>query len=267
MRCTSVVLAALCLQAASLNAQQYRRTPGDTLRYRETSRITTQSDSPNGSVSIGIESSGLLSIAFLPADSARVWYDTITTKIDSPMGDMGGDVARQLMKKPFTIRFGPNGSVETVSAPSIQSPGGPMIMQNAFHEWFPRLPAAIAIGTVWQDTLKGEISPMPELTTKSTSIRHFRVARDSTVSGLRVLVIETTGTTETSGGGSMGGVTVTSNLKGDFTGVILYAPNPGIIVARISQSKMDGTTEMSGSMSMSMPQRSQIESRVELIRK
>ena len=267
MRCTSVFLAALCLQAATLNAQQYRRTPGDTLRYRETSKITTQSDSPNGAMTIGIESSGLISIAFLPADSARVWYDTIHTRIDSPMGDIGGEFARQLMKKPFTIRFGPNGSVETVSSPFVQSPGGPMAMQNAFHEWFPKLPARIAVGTVWQDTLKGEMSPMPELTTKSTSIRRFRVARDSTVSGLRVFVIETTGTTETSGGGNMGGITVTSNLKGEFTGVILYAPNPGIIVARTSQSRMDGTTEMSGSVSMSMPQRSLIESRVELIRK
>jgi hypothetical protein len=123
MRYTSVVLAVLCLQSTTLNAQQYRRTPGDTLRYRETSKMTTQSDSPNGSVSIGIESSGQISIAFLPADSARVWYDTIHTKIDSPMGDIGADLARQLIKKPFTIRFGPNGSVETVSSPFIQSPG------------------------------------------------------------------------------------------------------------------------------------------------
>jgi hypothetical protein len=142
-----------------------------------------------------------------------------------------------------------------------------MMMQIAFHKWFPKLPGAIAVGTVWQDTLKGEISPTPEFTTNSTSIRRFRVARDSTVSGMRVLVIETTDTTETSGGGSMGGITVTSNLKGELTGVILYAPNPGIIVARTTQSKMDGTTEMSGAMSMSMPQRSQLESRVELIRK
>jgi hypothetical protein len=80
-----------------------------------------------------------------------------------------------------------------------------MMMQNAFHEWF-LLPGNIAIGTVWQDTLKGEIS--------HAGIHHeidldptFRVARDSTVSGMRVLVIETAGTTETSGGGTMGGLT------------------------------------------------------------
>jgi hypothetical protein len=267
MRTLPIVIAAVTLQASALHAQQYKRTPGDTLRYRETSRMTTSADGPTGAATINIESSGLIVITFLRGDSARVWYDSINAKIDSPMGDLGGDLARQMVNQPFTLRFLPDGTVETVSAPSMQGPAGGMVAQNAFHEWFPKLPAGLAIGSAWQDTVKTEMSPMPELKVNATTLRRFRVARDSTVAGLRVFVIETTGTSETTSTGSMSGMNIVSTLKGEFTGTILYAPNPGIVVGRASLTKMEGVTEMSGAMSMTMPQRSTMDARLELVRK
>jgi hypothetical protein len=108
---------------------------------------------------------------------------------------------------------------------------------------------------------------MPGLTANSTSIRGFRVARDSSAFGMRVFVIETTITQEMKSSGEMSGIVVNSTMKGEFSGTILFAPNPGIIVGRSSSGSMEGITEMSGAMSMSLPSRSQMEARSELVRR
>jgi hypothetical protein len=143
----TLLLISACLLPATLHAQKYARTPGDTLRYRETSKITSSSETPNGPITMVMETGGLVSLAFFTGDTARVWYDSLMTKMDSPMGNIGDEYVQQMLKKPFTLRFLPNGNVELVSAPSIQGPTGSIaMMQNGFHEWFPKLPANLTIG-------------------------------------------------------------------------------------------------------------------------
>jgi hypothetical protein len=262
----------LCLQAggaaAQQTAQQYKRARIDTLRYRETTKQTTQSDMPNGAINVNVDLNGVVALAFMRGDTARMWYDSVNAKIDSPMGDVGGDLANQLVRKPFMLRFSPNGRVRLISAPAVESPAGPSMMERGFSEWFPRLPAKpLAVGTEWQDTAVENLQPAPGMKTTKTTVMRYKVTGDSTAAGLKVFVIEAVGTSESKGTGSMGAVTVNNTGNTEINGTILFAPDPGIMVSRTTRTKEDSKSEMSGRATMSLPSHTQLESRIELIKK
>ena len=266
------VVIALCLRAGGVaaqeTAQQYKRVRTDTLRYRETTKQTTQSDMPTGAINVNVDLSGVIALAFMRGDTARMWYDSVNARIDSPMGDVGGDLANQLVRKPFVLRFSPNGRVRTISAPLVESPAGPSMMERGFSEWFPRLPAKpLAVGTEWQDTAVENLQPAPGMKTTKTTVMRYRVTGDSTTAGLKVLVIDVVGTAETKGTGSMGTVTMNSTGKTEINGIILFAPDPGVMVSRTTRTKEDSKSEMSGRATMSLPSHTQQETRIELIRK
>src|SRR5262245_40074362 len=99
-------------------------------------------------------------------------------------------------------------------------------MENGFAGWFPHLPAALNVGVEWTDTTKAEsdFAAFANLKTKTTEILHYRVARDSTVGDLRVLVIDVAGTSDSTGSGGDGGDVIAFTFKGETSGRMLYAP-------------------------------------------
>src|SRR5262245_58858756 len=116
----ALVVSALCLQAPAARAQQYSHKPGETLHYRQVSKITNQADGPNGPINLESTSNALITVAFLPGDTARIWYDSLDTNIDSPVGKAASPYLRQMVGNPFLIQFRPNGDVIPLTTPTVE---------------------------------------------------------------------------------------------------------------------------------------------------
>src|SRR5688572_2770468 len=154
----ALVLVAAWTTGAAAQSGTYRRTPGDTLRYRSTmSGVTDTEGSPTGPMQISMTGETTMVLAFAPADTVRLWMEKGSMKMTSPMGAMSPPLDAMLNKQ-WIARMTSNGKMNLVTKPALPTdgmPGGDVLgalMPQAM-QLFPVLPAEpLRVGLSWPDS-------------------------------------------------------------------------------------------------------------------
>lgn len=245
----NLLLLALSLPTAvTAQAAAYRRTPGDTLRFREvtTSEITLRT--PRGDLPMRSGHDALIAVTFLPGDSARAWYDGLTLEASGPAGTQR-PATRAALRQPFTLAFDARGNVRTLAAPTFPASfRGITDLTHQFDDFFLRLPAQpLRVGLAWTDSVARRDSARSRYT-RTTGVAHYRVERDTTVGTRRGVVIAMRQTVRIENGGPVEGqpLTAESVLEGGDEGVFVYAPSEGRILGRTRTGEVRGTVTFRG---------------------
>lgn len=186
----------------------------------------------------------------------EVKIDTLSTKIDSPMGASGGLIT-DLAGKSFNMLLAPNGKeIDLKEAEKLTySSQGSMEtnVAESFFDYFPDMPVkSIKPGDTWisNDTIK--------MKTGSGSVKQIVNSNNKfegiiNMEGVDCAKITATHTGTREQQGEAQGMDI--NIKGDFTGTseLYFDMKDGYLVKEISTSKMIGTLDISGAQNMSMP--------------
>lgn len=262
----TVATVAVLLAAPSVGAQggraaaapAYRRAPNDTVRLREVSTSEAVLRGPQGEIPITTRHDAVVAVAFLRGDSARAWYEQLTVEATGPQGTQRPESGPAL-RQPFTLRFDARGRVETLATPEFpESFRGITDLRHQFADFFLRLPASpLRAGLVWSDTVQRRDSTA---TTgqwmRSRSAMRYRVVGDTTVDGVRGVIIALHQDVRIEAGGPVPGqqgMTAESLLEGPDDGIFVFSPGAGRILGRHRTGELAGTltfTTPQGPMSM-----------------
>jgi hypothetical protein len=240
--------------ATPLGAQHlaYDRTAGDTLHFRETTRIDGVVHGAAGDNAFALTRQSTVAFAFGTGDALQAWYEAFT--IDGS-GALGGQHASgdSLLHVPFTLKMTPNGRVQTVHAPAI--PRSMRLIAELpvqFDDFFPRLPASgatVTKGASWSDTATttdGEVGGP-----RRTSIRritHYHADHDSIVAGQRTVVITLKSELRLEAQAQMqqAPFVVSLLLTGNEDGTALFSVSQGRLLARERNGELHGALTYKG---------------------
>ncbi len=112
------------------------------------------------------------------------------------------------------------------------------------HEFFPRLPGGpVSPGATWTDTIRYDVDT-DQGGTSSTSVMAYTLRGDTVVDGTALLKVTFQGTSDVTGSGMTEGMEVIQVSTGTFTGMFLWDPARGVLVAQEASGNMTGTTEV-----------------------
>lgn len=266
-----LLLVALVLLPAALHAQapQYRRAAGDTVRYREVTQATSEITSPQGGLTLSSVHDARLAVAFARGDTARAWYEALTLRSEFPGGEQVPATA-PLLGKPFVLTMDARGGVETLSVPEFpQDVSEASDLTHQFNDFFVRLPAsALRPGLEWTDTTRRETPNAAGRTVRTTRIGRFRVRGDTTVGGVRAVVVEArmNNRVETAGPSPTPGIELRTVQEGTETGLFVFSPERGRLLARRRTGSLEGHIEfIGGPQPMKLPQKMKYESTIEIL--
>jgi hypothetical protein len=255
-----LLAAAIAVLPAPLLAQAaaYRRDPADTVRLREITTGETVVRTPQGDVPLGSRQQSLIAVTFLPGDSARAWYEDLDLEASSPRiveHPPTGSVLRQ----PFALRFDSRGRVQTLATPAFPPALGRIAdLRHQFDDYFLRLPAApLAPGLTWADTVTRRDSTAAGSYSRTTGAAQYRVERDTTVGGVRGVVVSVRQRLRLENGGPIEGqgITAASVMEGTDEGLWVFAPAEGRILGRAHSGDLSGTVVLRGGVApVTMPQ-------------
>jgi len=263
---TSAVV--LTILPASLVAQNaYRRTPGDTLRYDERTKIISAAQTPMGEMTTEANSEGATTFAFRTADSVTVTLHPTKLTMKLPTGEyspeMGGFTGSS-----YEVLMKPNGELKVLSQPDLpEALAGINSSVNAL-DFFVRLPAKrLSSGAVWTDTAEFHDSTAV-MRMKIRRVASYKVEKDTVVDGSRAWIIAGTGdgSLESAGSGTTAGgsVEVSMTIKDTDRAVITH---DGLMLSRDLVMEQSGVSRIvMASMPMDMPVTGTIELKRRLVR-
>jgi hypothetical protein len=209
-----------------------------------------------GSMSMRATSESTLGISFAQSPNG-VQVTTTFQEVDASMSQpMGGnlsasesDIEGDLV---FTIDKTGKGTVVTL--PEVKGSAEQLVSPASFvHEFFPGLPGrAVNPGEMWTDTVSFEVSTS-QGDVASTSVTTYTLVGDTVVDGASLLYITYESDTDVAGNAMTEGVEVVQNFSGDVTGMFLWDPARGLMVANESTADMDGTVEVPAAGMPPMP--------------
>ena len=232
--------------AAAATAPAYRRAPNDTVRLREVTVSEAVLRGPQGEIPITTRHDAVVAVVFLPGDSARAWYEQLMLESASPQGTQRPETGPAL-RQPFTLRFDARGRVQTLATPKFpESFSGITDLSFQFADFFLRLPSSpLRPGLAWSDTVQRRDSASE--TGRWSRVRaamRYRVERDTTVDGVRGVVIALHQDVRLEAGGPVPGqqgMTAESLLEGPDDGIFVFSPGAGRILGRRRTGEMTGT--------------------------
>ncbi len=241
------------LTAVSLSAQDpgsnYRRTPGDTLRYHEVTTSTTEFTTPQGTVPLESSHDARMSIAFGTADTAYAWYDVLQVSARSPQGERTPSTAGALGMV-FVLLIDRQGSIQTLSAPEFPDEfEGVTDLTRQFDDYLvPVRPHALRMGAEWTDTLAMRDSTAAGRVYAMHRVRSHRVRGDTVVGGERLLVLQITSTDslDVKAPGARPGVSICNVMRGTEQGIALLSPQRGVLVSRSREGEYSGEMHLLG---------------------
>lgn len=271
MRRAVLLLLAAALLPAAVHAQapQYRRGPGDTLRYREVTRTFSVITSPRGPITLRNNHDARIALAFATGDTARAWYEALALRDTSPDGERVPQTG-PLLGRPFVLTLGARGGVATLSVPPFPADVAEMTdLSHQFADFFVRLPAVpLRPGVEWTDTTQSEAPNATGTTVRRTRIGSYRVRGDTTIGGSRAVVIETRmrNRMEWWGPSATPGRTLNTLLEGVETGTMVFAPASGRMIRRARTATLRGHIEIVGGQApVRIPQKVTYESTIDLL--
>lgn len=164
----------------------YAWAPGETLRYRLTSETSA----------MGMEEQRLqrrlrarIGVAFAEEGRATARIEEAREEVrgtDPPVRRAGPEVAGQ----PVALAVGRLG-VDSIVGDASSLPVGWLDVMNELRTLFPRLPGGpLPAGRTWTDTKRFDLSTDTAWAEPQTRHRSYRVAGDSTIRGVPVVVVE-----------------------------------------------------------------------------
>lgn len=264
-----LVAATLLPVAVAAQAPEYRRAPGDTLRYREVTRAVSEITSPQGQMTLRSDHDARIALAFAAGDTARAWYEALALRIAYPGGKREPKTG-ELLGRPFVLTLGPRGEVATLSVP----PFPPEVAESTdlthqFNDFFLKLPAVpLRPGAEWTDTTRTETPNAAGATLRTTRIGSYRVRGDTTIGGTRAVVIEARmqNRLESSGPSPTPGMQMNTLREGTETGTMIFAPAAGRMIRRARTGTLSGHIEfVGGPAPVRLPQKMTYESTIELL--
>lgn len=265
-----LALALLLPAAAGAQSAEYRRSPADTLRYHEVSGSTAELTTPNGVIPIRNRHDARVAVTFGAGDTARAWFEALSIGATSPDGERAPDTA-PLLHRPYVLRFDARGRTETLAVPAIPATfEGVTDLTHEFNDFFVALPTTpLRVGATWTDTVRKEMTNARGRTLKTTRIGRYTVRRDSTVAGVRVLVVDARmqNRLEAAGPAGQGSpLQVSSVQEGTEEGTFYFAPETGRMVGRRRAGTLAGAiTFTGGPQPVTFQQTHRYESRIDLV--
>jgi len=209
-----------------------------------------------GNMTMTATSTVTLAMSFTSgADGIQVTttFEELSASMTQPMGgslsasesDIEGDLV-------FTIDERGKGTVVTL--PKTKGSAEQLVSPATFvHEFFPRLPGgAVNPGDTWTDTIQYEVQTA-DADVSSSSVLTYTLVGDTVVDGATLLHITYEGEADVVGAGVTEGMEVIQAFSGDVTGMFLWDPARGLMVAGESSQDMDGSVEVPAAGMPPMP--------------
>ena len=203
-----------------------------------------------GSMNMTASSTVTLAMSFAPgADGIQVTttFEELSASMTQPMGgslsasesDIDGDLVFTLDEK---------GKGTLVTLPTTKGSAEQLVSPASFvHEFFPRLPGgAVNPGDTWTDTIQYEVQTA-DADISSNSVLTYTLVGDTVVDGTTLLHITYEGEADVVGAGVTEGMEAIQAFSGDVTGMFLWDPARGLMVAGESSQDMDGSVEVPAS--------------------
>lgn len=242
---TSGALAGLAAQGV-----EYRRVPGDTLRYRELATSNVTLSTADGAAPVVTRQAATIVLTFHTRDSVEAWYDELMVEASDPNGFHRPD-PNPVLDQSFVLRFGEHGRVETLTAPVFPSEFQEVTdLTQQFLDFFPPLPSRgeLTIGRSWMDsTTHADTSAMGQYLHVRRSME-FEVAGDTVLAGASALVIALREEIHVEIGGPLRGqpLETESVLDGWEEGVFVFDAEHGILLARRREGELEGPLVFTG---------------------
>jgi len=209
-----------------------------------------------GTMTMTASSEATLGVSFAStADGVQVTttFQDLTASMSQPMGgslsasesDIEGDLV-------FTMDAKGRGTPVTV--PETKGSAEQLVAPVSFvYEFFPRLPGgAVNPGDMWTDTIAWETQTSEgEMSTES--VLTYTLVGDTVVDGTTLLHITYEGNSDVVGSGATEGMEVMQVFSGATTGMFLWDPARGLMVAGESSQDMEGTVEVPAAGMPPMP--------------
>jgi len=203
-----------------------------------------------GSMNMTASSTATLAMSFAPgADGVQVTatFEELSASMTQPMGgslsasesDIEGDLV-------FTLDEMGRGTLVTL--PTTKGSAEQLVSPASFvHEFFPRLPGvAVNPGDTWTDTIQYEVQTA-DADISSNSVLTYSLVGDTVVDGTTLLHVTYSGKADVVGAGVTEGMEAIQAFSGDVTGMFLWDPARGLMVAGESSQDMDGSVEVPAS--------------------
>lgn len=227
----------------------YRLGQRDTLHYREVSDSKTLIETPQGNVTVSNEHEATIGLRGAGPGRATAWYETLRLHMVGPTGEMSPSTD-DILGRPYSLAFPSDGRVRMTEAPPIPDPIMAVTdLRHEFDDFFVTMPPTRpSAGAMWQDTVRSEGSGPNGGTQSLEAIRRYKVRGDTSVAGVRALVVEVASRFEAQSSAPMQGqpITVHSRLSGDETGIVLFDWADGRLLARTKEGRLEGTMRMTG---------------------
>lgn len=239
----AIALLSFAAAAVPAAAQSTYAPPGDTLRYHETQKTGVVMTMPQGEFQASVDLDATMAVVRMAGDSARAWFESLTLVSSSQQGEQKPPTDA-VIHKPFRLTFDAHGRVKLVEAPTFpEALGGFGDLSNEFTDLFLRLPAKpLRIGLTWTDTLTRADSTA-DRKVNATSITDYKVEKDTVASGTPALLVRFTQRATIHAEQPVPGqpgMRSDATLEGNSTGLYVFAPKPGRMLARRRTGKLSG---------------------------
>ena len=187
------VALAYAVAGSSLSAQtaSYRWSVGDTLRYRNITKMEGVVHGVAGDAPFTLSRDAVYAFAFGGDESVTAWYEALS--VDAS-GALGGDKpnSAELLHLPYRLHMEPNGRVVTIKAPNLPRTARLIAeLSPQLDDYFTRLPVSgkLSVGSAWVDTVTRSENDPDGHRTSVRRISHYKATSDTTVNGKPAIVI------------------------------------------------------------------------------
>jgi hypothetical protein len=235
----------------------YRVPDSPTLTYMAVSSQDISIDAgAMGSMTMAANSEATLDMAF-SSGPAGVQVTTTFREVAASMSQpMGGSLSatESDIEGDLVFNLDGTGKGTVVSLPEVKGSAEQLVSPETFaYEFFPRLPGhAVDPGATWTDTIQYDVQTS-QGDVSSNSVLTYTLVGDTVVDGKSLLHITYEGDADVVGSGLTEGMEVIQTFSGDVTGMFLWDPARGVMVAGESSQDMDGTVEVPAAGMPAMP--------------
>lgn len=199
-------------------------------------------------VRVELRSRGAAQLDFAPADAgvrATVRLTELRGELSNSMGPTV-TVGEESLPGPAVVRVTPTGVVVIEQPPEFPEELAQIVGPNELlRRFFIRLPGReVEPGTAWTDTITVRDETPGGLTSETTSIVRSVWARDTTIRGNRLAVIESRLDNRMRVEGTTQGIEIRQSLQGQAAATTLWDPERRIVVRRIESGRATGTTDL-----------------------
>jgi hypothetical protein len=229
---------------------KYRRTPGDTLRYRELGTSNVTLTAQDGAAPVMTRQAATIALTFHSQDSVEAWYDELMVEASDPNGFHRPDPAAVLPQS-FILRFGEHGDIETMATPVFPAEFQEVTdLTQQFLDFFPHLPkqGALTVGRSWRDTTTyGDTTDLGQYFRVRRNMR-FEVTGDTVLAGRTARVIALREELHIEIGGPVRGQPLDTEgvLDGWETGYFIFDQENGVLLGRRREGELTGPLVFTG---------------------